>query len=370
MKIIVGENERAILCDKKIFKKILLPGEYSFFFSSHLTYEIHSLDVPECRSSFGETILKNHTEVSKKYFDVFQTKDSEIAIIKKDGFFYDILAPGRQKIYWKGYFEMTSEKIDLQEKVDISDEVILSSLERCSLPQEFALVQVVPEGYAGLLYIDGKFERSLEAGKHGFWSVLKKPNIVFINLHLQQKEVSGQEVLTKDKVGIRANVDCFYRITDPVKVGNDMENFDDYLYKKIQLTLREVASAKTLEEILIKKGEVAQEALKELQDCLKEKGVFVEEIAVKDIILPGDMREIMNEVLRAEKHAQANVIKRREEAAATRSLLNTAKLMEENPILMRLKELETIEKALEKVGSITVNGGLDGILKDLLGEKK
>ena len=68
----------------------------------------------------------------------------------------------------------------------------------------------------------------------------------------------------------------------------------------------------------------------------------------------------------AEKAAQANVIKRREETAATRSLLNTAKLMEENPLLLRLKELETLEKVTERIGSLHVFGGLEGVLNGLV----
>ena len=83
----------------------------------------------------------------------------------------------------------------------------------------------------------------------------------------------------------------------------------------------------------------------------------VMEAGVKDIILPGEIRDIMNTVLIAEKRAQANVITRREEVASTRSLLNTAKLMDENQTLYRLKELEYLEKICEHVGSIHVSGG-------------
>jgi len=65
----------------------------------------------------------------------------------------------------------------------------------------------------------------------------------------------------------------------------------------------------------------------------------------------------------AEKQAQANLIRRREETAATRSLLNTAKLMEDNPILIRLKELEALEKIAGKVEKISVYSGLEGLLE-------
>ena len=89
-------------------------------------------------------------------------------------------------------------------------------------------------------------------------------------------------------------------------------------------------------------------------------------MGVKDVILPGEMKTILNQVVEAEKIAQANLINRREETAATRSLLNTARLMEENPTLLRLKELETLEKVTEKIDKLTVFGGLEGVLKDMV----
>jgi len=95
-----------------------------------------------------------------------------------------------------------------------------------------------------------------------------------------------------------------------------------------------------------------------------EYGFELRGVGLRDVILPGEMRAILNQVVQAEKAAQANVIKRREETAATRSLLNTAKLMDQNPTLLRLKELETLEKVTEKVDRLTVFGGLDGVLKD------
>jgi len=92
----------------------------------------------------------------------------------------------------------------------------------------------------------------------------------------------------------------------------------------------------------------------------------VRSVGVKDVILPGEMKAILNQVVEAEKVAQANLIRRREETAATRSLLNTARLMDENRTLLRLKELETLEKVAEKIDKLTVFGGLEGVMKDLI----
>ena len=88
------------------------------------------------------------------------------------------------------------------------------------------------------------------------------------------------------------------------------------------------------------------------------------EAGIKDIILPGDIKEILNTVLIAEKTAMANTVKRREETASTRSLLNTAKLMEENQTLYRLKEMEYIEKIVEKIGNIEISGN-GNVLEEL-----
>jgi regulator of protease activity HflC (stomatin/prohibitin superfamily) len=93
-------------------------------------------------------------------------------------------------------------------------------------------------------------------------------------------------------------------------------------------------------------------------------GVSLLSCGIKDVILTGEMKEIMNQVLIAEKKAQASVITRREETAATRSLLNSAKLMEENKMLYKLKEMEYVEKIADKIGEITVNGN-GGMVKQL-----
>lgn len=92
----------------------------------------------------------------------------------------------------------------------------------------------------------------------------------------------------------------------------------------------------------------------------------VDSVGVKDIILPGEIKTILSKVIEAEKAAQANVVRRREETAATRSMLNTAKMMEDNPVALRLKELEVLERIAEKIDRIQVNGSLDSILIDLI----
>jgi regulator of protease activity HflC (stomatin/prohibitin superfamily) len=132
-----------------------------------------------------------------------------------------------------------------------------------------------------------------------------------------------------------------------------------------QLGLREQVAILTLDELLDKREALSESILSVIGPKAETMGCKVLDCGIRDIILPGDVKDIMNQVLVAEKRAQANVIMRREETASTRSLLNTAKLMEENTMLYKLKEMEYVEKIAEKINTISVNGS-----GDLIGQLK
>jgi regulator of protease activity HflC (stomatin/prohibitin superfamily) len=187
-----------------------------------------------------------------------------------------------------------------------------------------------------------------------------------IELRVQSLEVSGQELLTRDKVSLRVNLAASLRVTDPVAARTKVAKYSDYIYRELQYGLRKAVSSKTLDELLGDKASLDADIFAYVYSRVAELGVEVLGVGIKDVILPGEMKDILNSVVQAEKAAQANVIRRREEANATRSLLNTARLIEESPVLMRLKELEALEKVTEKIDKLTVFGGLDGVLKQLV----
>jgi regulator of protease activity HflC (stomatin/prohibitin superfamily) len=155
-------------------------------------------------------------------------------------------------------------------------------------------------------------------------------------------------------------------VLDAVKARGSLTNFVEFVYKELQFALREAIGGRVLDDLLGDKGALDREIGDAVRAKLGEHGLAVRSVGVKDVILPGEMKTILNQVVEAEKIAQANLIRRREETAATRSLLNTARLMDENPTLLRLKELETLEKVTEKIDKLTVFGGLDGVLKDVV----
>ena len=139
----------------------------------------------------------------------------------------------------------------------------------------------------------------------------------------------------------------------------------------MQLVLRAYVGAYTLDEMLERKENIAEAVFEDVKATATKLGVTVLNCGIRDVILTGEMKEIMNQVLVAQKKAQANTIMRREETASTRSLLNTAKLMEENDMLYKLKEMEYVEKIADKIGEITVsgNGGMVTQLKEIFSGK-
>ena len=148
------------------------------------------------------------------------------------------------------------------------------------------------------------------------------------------------------------------RVADPRKAVCTADDYKQALYREAQLVLRAVVGARELDGLLADKEAVAREAAALLAPRAEALGLEVCALGIRDLILPGDMKELMNKVTEARKAAEANLITRREETAALRSQSNTAKLLAENPTLMRLRELE----ALEKIASA-------GEFKVVLGEK-
>jgi len=224
----------------------------------------------------------------------------------------------------------------------------------------------VEDGKTGLLYFENRFARLIGPGTYAFWNAAGAPRVEVVDLRSQTLEIPGQEILTSDKVSIRVNVWAVYQVVDAVLAKQGLKDYADYLYRAVQLAVRQTLGKRTLEQILAEKVDIDESVAAEVRQEMEVYGVRVGAIALKDIVLPGEVREILNQVVTAEKQAQANLIRRREETAATRSLLNTARLLEGNPLLVRLKELETLEKVAEKVDRITVQGGVDTLLQSLI----
>lgn len=336
--------------------------EGSFWIFGNKSVEIYDMKTLFKTNVDLNLLLKN--EGLKGMLEVVEVKDGEIVLVYENGIFKEVLNVG-QYAFWKGVFNREFQKIDLT-KVEITENISKTILENTKL-KGFVRKLVVTNQYKGLLLIDGKLNRVLEAGTYYFWNNEISIDVKAIDTRMQQMEIAGQELLTKDKAMLRINFYVRFQVENIVKALMENKEYDKQLYILMQLALREFVGALTLDELLVKKDSVGKEILQNLGNKAKDLGLKAADAGIRDVILTGEMKEIMNQVLIAEKKAQANTIMRREETASTRSLLNTAKLMEENEVLWKLKEMEYMEKIADKIGDITVSGNHNIVsqLKDI-----
>lgn len=300
---------------------------------------------------------------------VVEVRDTEIAVQYENGNFKTVLTPGRYT-FWKGATEFAFIKADVS-KIDITENLDVDAVKRKDFIPYIRMTKI--ESYEkGILFVNNKMDRILEPGEYYFWKNAKEVNVLKADLRQMQLEISGQEILTNDKAAIRINFFAQYKVANIEKALLENKEYEKQLYILMQLALREFVGTLSLDELLEKKEAIAEYVLGRVKDKAAVLGVEVKYCGVRDIILPGDVKEIMNQVLIATKKAQANVITRREETASTRSLLNTAKLMEENAMLLKLKEMEYVEKIAEKINTISLSGGSQIVdqLKDIFVPRK
>ena len=365
-KVVIGDAERGLVYKNRRFDYVLAPGVYRLTsFTDNLEVNVHNITGVEYTGKDVETLV---ARLGDRLSDTFMLADigtKEVGLVLKNGKLEDVLAPGSRKLYWKGHVAIEVQRVSLAEGIQM-DEDVMRRLRQMGVLERYAVAVNVPTESVGLLFVDGKLSRAMQPGAYAFWNFQKNISAEVMDLRVQSVEVSGQELLTKDKVSLRVNLAASVRVTDAVAARTKVAKYGDYLYRELQYGLRKAISAKTLDELLGDKASLDADIFSYVHKQVNELGLEVLGVGVKDIILPGDMKDILNGVVQAEKTAQANVIRRREEANATRSLLNTARLIEQSAVLMRLKELEALEKVTEKIDKLTVFGGLDGVLKQLV----
>jgi regulator of protease activity HflC (stomatin/prohibitin superfamily) len=358
-RVVVGENERVLVTRKRRFADILEPGEYWLFGLGVdlVPYNVRDLAFA---GEWADHIANRCPDLVERYFTPVATSDAQVAVVYLDGKLSRVIGPSNRVLFWKAAVNVAFELIDVRAQPEVPAKM-LAALARLGR-ESGAVFAAIDEGKRALVYLDGQLLRELSPGAYGFWGAVAMPRIEVLETRRQTVEVPGQEILTKDKVTVRVNISAVFEIVDVTTARAGVKDVNEYLYRALQIAVRQSLGKRTLEEVLAEKTDIDQAVSDEVRREMEVYGVRVSGIAIKDIILPGDIRDILNQVVTAEKQAQANLIRRREETAATRSLLNTAKLMEDNPLLVRLKELETLEKIADKVEKITVVGGLNALL--------
>ena len=256
---------------------------------------------------------------------------------------------------------------------------------------------IIKDTHRGLLYEDGRLVRVLAEGRFEspkprfFRDMFKRTPQLEVNLvDMRERDltIKGQEILTSDKVAIRVSILVQFRVTDPTTAIHAVENYEERLYSDVQLAARRSLAAMALEEILTNRNRLSEEILAEVQESANGYGVAIRRADVKDLIFPGNLQEIMNRVLAAERNSEAQLVEARTraeverieaetrtetkmrdakanaeteklrliaeaEAAAARGKMEaelfeqraeTGKILEQNPSLLRMEELKALSE--------------------------
>ncbi len=296
---------------------------------------------------------------------ILDLKDDQRGLVWVDGRFQKVLGPGLYAL-WTGVREVRVEVLDIGE-IRLQHKELSVIAKSANVEQELNIVAVEP-GHAGVYFKNGVYMETLGPGQYGFWKNLAKVKFIHVDMRECVLDVSGQEIMTADKVTLRINAVLNYRVVDALKSVAVVEDSKQAVYRETQLALRAVVGTCELDQLLSDKDRVAGELEELLKQRAAEFGIAVLSLGIRDLILPGEMKDLMNKVIEARKVADANLIMRREETAAMRSQANTARLLENNPTLMRLRELDVLEKiaANSKLNVVLGEKGLADRVVNLL----
>jgi SPFH domain / Band 7 family len=349
-KVKINAYQAALVFKNGGYKKMLQPGNYWLWFNE--TAIVYDITKP-FTASIELNILLQDAELANA-LQIIEVSDNEIVLQYRDGLLKQVLTAGRYA-FWKNVINNYEFiKADVS-KIDITENISRAVLQN-KLVAPYVRTYTVENFEKAVLFIDGKYVQTLPAGVYYWW----KNNVTILvgkaDTRMQQIEINGQEILTKDKAALRINGYAQYKVADIEKALLQNKDYERQLYVAFQLALREYIGGLAFDELLEKKETIVPFILEAVKIAAENLGVEVNGFGIRDIILPGDVKDIMNKVLVAEKNAQANSIMRREETASTRSLLNTAKLMEDNTMLWKLKEMEYVEKIADKISNISVSG--------------
>jgi regulator of protease activity HflC (stomatin/prohibitin superfamily) len=240
------------------------------------------------------------------------------------------------------------------------------------IPKSEYVAVTVQAHEKGLRFERGRLTAVLESGRYALWTHPEAQiQIATVDMRRTEVTIAGQDLMTRDKVTLRLTLTVEFAVEDPTLATQKVTSVRDSVYLAAQLALREYVGGVTLDELLEGRDALTRFLEADVTPKAARFGARVDRVGVKDVVLPGEMKTLLNRVIEAEKEAAANVILRREETAATRSLVNTARLMADQPILLRLKELEAMKEIAGQIKDVRVVVGSENfralLPADLLG---
>jgi regulator of protease activity HflC (stomatin/prohibitin superfamily) len=339
----IKKHERGLYLRRGDLLDVLHPGTYRLPFWNLRRDRVETVDATCTKFEHAQLdVLLTHGHL-RDQLHVLDLNDAQRALVWRDDRLAYVVGPGRHA-FWKAPYAVQAAVYDVNDF-------------RFAHPRLQAILQhpdatrwldgVMVDAHEDvLLYRDGVLTEALRQGLHVFWKGTGKVTWKTIDRREQVADVAGQEIMTADKVTLRVNLLVTYQVADAQRAVAAVADYTQALYREAQLALRAAVGTKALDALLSDKESVGGEVRQALTARAAEMGVRVLGVGLRDIVLPGDMKTLLNQVIAATKEAEANLIRRREETAAARSQANTAKLLADSPGLARLKELELLKDVL------------------------
>jgi hypothetical protein len=347
----IRQYEIGLLFKRNEFVRLALPGRF-FHLNLLGRYRLEVFDRRKLWFVHDQLDLLTKSGKLADVLQVIDLKDAHRALVWNEGRFHSIFGPGRYA-YWTGQSEVRVELIEAR-SIRFEHAEFETIARGPGSDRYLDVHEVLPE-QIGVLFVNGKAAGTLEPGRYGFWKNLATVKLTKLDTREAVMDVPGQEILTADKVSLRLNAVALYKVRDAQLAIATVDDPKQALYREVQLALRTVIGNRELDVLLADKDAVGQELAAIVRPRAAGFGLEVAAIGVRDLILPGEMRELFNKVIEAKKAAEANIIFRREETAALRHQTNAAKMLADNPTLLRLRELETLER-------VAANGKLNVVL--------
>jgi regulator of protease activity HflC (stomatin/prohibitin superfamily) len=356
-------NERAVVLSDGLPLRSLGPGKHRVW-GARLTEMRWSTD-----ALLFETLPELRAQLPAQWYREVTLSTRQRAVLFKDARPQLYLRPGTHR-YWSVDPALELRVYSVDEPMPELTEDLLRVL-----PATEYVRKTIEVHERGLLTVKGKLRAVLDPGQYAVWSHVEAPaRITSVDMRTLQVTLAAQELMTRDKVTLRLSLSAEYATADPAVASSVVSDVRDAVYLLVQLAARNYVAGVTLDQLLEGRDELTQYLEAEVVPKAARFGVRVDRVGVKDVVLPGEMKVLLNRVIEAEKAAAANVILRREEAAATRLMANTARVMAEHPVLLRLKELETLKEMATHIAEVRLVVGSDGFDKllpaQLLGAAK
>ncbi|MFK7962103.1 MAG: slipin family protein [Phycisphaerales bacterium] len=349
------EHERGLVWINGRLEGLIGPGLHAWWKGpAKVTVSRFDTRTPDFEHELKDVLVRDPRLAP--HLTVVDLKDYERAILWVNGRVTEVLGPGLHA-WWNVSSIVEVERFDV--RTFRLEHGQLDAVTEAPGALRHIFSKRVAAHERTIVFRNGERVAELQPGAFVAWrdgSVLSTETVDVREQHL---DVQGQDIITADKVSVRVNLLVTHRVTDPVAAIVEVEDWSSSLYREAQLELRAAVGGRTLEQLLTDKDVVGDEIRTRLTERAAGFGVQILSVGLRDIILPGDMKAMLNEVILAQKQAEANLIRRREETAAARSQVNTARLLAEHPALARMKELEALESILRGTNATFVLGSGD-----------